>query len=126
MLVKNKLISTVSLKLSRNLKAASLTESVIAIVIISICLSIAFMIYMKVVSISTPVYYIDAKQKIEKITNTTMQQRDYEANTYDFVAYKIEKQVIIDKKFNIVTLHYTIVSSSKKHVVQKIIPYEIN
>lgn len=115
-----------SLKLSRNLKAASLAESVIAIVIISICVSIAFLIYMRVVSIATPMYYIDAKQKIERITNRTMQEHNYEANTYDFVSYKIEKQVIIDKKLSIARLNYTIVSGSKKHVMQKIVPYETN
>jgi hypothetical protein len=111
-------------KPSKHLKAASLVESVIAIVIITLCVSIAFLIYIKVVQSEQNLNIIEAHHKIEEITHNSKKYKVYTSKTYNYNNYKITKEVEINEDLQIVYLNYTVLTNKKSVIVKKIIPYE--
>jgi len=112
-----------SLKNYKYLKASSLLESVIAIAIISVCILVAFSIYLNVVKQNRSIGFYNAKHKVEAITQDVLMNKDYEDNSFKFKGFTIDKKVEKDIKNNTLILNFTIVSSNKSFTLKKIIPY---
>gem|GEM_PF-2778550 len=75
------------------LQASSLIESVMAIAIISICISMATLIYVKLLQSDYEIAYYKAKQKIALFHLETIEEQLFEDEVYNFESYKITKQV---------------------------------
>jgi len=114
-----------SLKNYKYLKASSLLESVIAISIISICILVAFSIYVNVTSNKKSVGFYNAKHKVEELTNTVLSEKDYEDDEFKYNGFKIKKNVDIDRDNNLVELNFQITTSDKTYIIHKILPYII-
>ncbi|MDC3388578.1 hypothetical protein OAX11_03600 [Flavobacteriaceae bacterium] len=82
-----------SLLKNYNLKASSLIESVMAIAIISICISIATLIYVKLFDSDYELAYYKGKQKIASFHLSTIEKQIFENEVYVFEAYTISKIV---------------------------------
>lgn len=111
------------LKHSKFFKGSSILESIIAIVIISVCVLVAFTIYINVVKRDKPITYYKAKQKVEFLTQEVLETKDYEANSYKYENYSIIKTVEIRENEKIAVLEWTIKTINKVYNVKKIIPY---
>lgn len=105
------------------LNGSSILESVIAIAITSICILVAFTIYINVVKRNDPIAYYDAKQKVELLTRNVMEQEDYENDSYGYDNYTIVKEVELRETEKTVLLKWTIKTANKAYDVKKIIPY---
>ncbi|WP_353780193.1 hypothetical protein [Winogradskyella sp. 3972H.M.0a.05] len=105
-------------------KASSLVESIIAIVIISVCVMIAFMVYVQVMQNSHPIPYYEAKHKIQKIIQEDMKANDFENNTYKHTNYTIDKSVFINREDKIVELKFKITSGEKIYIINTLVPYD--
>jgi len=75
------------------LQASSLIESVMAIAIISICISIATLVYVKLLQSDYEIAYYKAKQKITELHLQTIEEQLFEDEVYSFESYTITKQV---------------------------------
>jgi len=75
------------------LQASSLIESVMAIAIISICISIATLVYVKLLQSDYEIAYYKAKQKIALLHLETIEDQLFENETYGFESYTITKLV---------------------------------
>ncbi len=65
-----------------------------AIAIISVCLFIATLIYIRVLDSEHDVSYYRAKQEISMLYFKAVKEQDFEDNTYDYEAFKITKEVV--------------------------------
>ncbi|WP_298892413.1 hypothetical protein [uncultured Psychroserpens sp.] len=115
------------MRLSRNskqLKASSLIESIIAIVLISICSLVALTVYLNVISQNNPLNYYEAKHKIEILTQEAESKQDFEDDIYRYKNYIIEKNVTIKNNERIAVINYIIKSGKKRFTVNKLITIE--
>lgn len=112
-----------SLKDFKTLKANSILESVIAVTIISICILVAFTIYINVVKQNNSIKYYEAKHKTSKLTEESLYLNDYDSNLYTFEGYTINKEVKIRKTENIALLIWTIKIRDKTYTINNMIPY---
>ncbi|WP_308993682.1 hypothetical protein QLS71_007900 [Mariniflexile litorale] len=112
-----------SLKNFKNLKASSITESVIAISIISICALVAFTIYLNVIKQNKSIHYYNAKHTINFLIEESVQQNDYEDNSYSYNEYTIDKKVGVNKRNHTALLTFTFKSGNKTNVITKLISY---
>ena len=103
------------------LKANSLVESVIAIAIISICILVAFLIYLNVIKQSKSVHYYEAKHKVEMLFNDTVNNNNYEDEDYVYKNYSIQKVVDISKKEHVIYVNYKIKTATKTYLINKVI-----
>ncbi len=79
------------------LKASSLIESVMAIAIISICVFIATLVYVKLLESDYEISYYKAKQKISELHYQTISEQLFDNEEFDYKSYKIKKEV---KEYN--------------------------
>ncbi len=112
-----------ALKRFKYLNGSSILESVIAIAIISICILVAFTIYINVVKRNDPIAYYAAKQEVELLTQNAIEQKDYENDSYGYENYTIVKEAEIREAEKTVFLKWTIKTANKTYDVKKIIPY---
>lgn len=112
-----------SLKNSNSLKASSLVESVIAIAIISVCVLVAFMIYINVIRQNDPISYFNAKHKVESLIQEITEKKNYENDSYTFSNYSITKNVIINTQEQTAMLEFKIKTAYKTYTVNRLIPY---
>ena len=105
------------------LKASSITESVIAISVISICTLGAFSIYLNVIKQNKSVQYFNAKHNINFITKKSTLYNDYENETYVFNEYTIDKEVTLNKTNHTAVLTFTIKSGNSIDITNRLIPY---
>lgn len=75
------------------LKASSLIESVVAIAIISICVFIATLVYVKLLESDYEIAFYKAKQKVSVLHLRTIEEQLFEDEVYDFGDYKIVKEI---------------------------------
>ncbi|PHS04930.1 MAG: hypothetical protein COA88_13030 [Kordia sp.] len=75
------------------LQASSLVESVMAIAIISICISIATLVYVRLIQSDYEIAYYKAKQKITFLHLETIEEQLFENETYILDSYTIIKLV---------------------------------
>lgn len=111
------------LKNYKNLKASSLVESVIAIAIISVAALVAFMVYLNVIRQNKTIYYYAAKHEVELLTQQAVMQKNYDDDEFNYNAYTINKEVIIDKNEQVAYVTFTIKTGGKTFLVNKLIPY---
>ncbi|NMH85975.1 hypothetical protein [Flavivirga algicola] len=104
-------------------KASSLTESVFAISIISICVLVVFMVYLNIISQNKPVYYYEAKHTVEFLTQESIKQQNYEDNAFEYKGYTINKKVTINKEDQMVSLSFFIKTGHNKYKINKLIPF---
>nr|WP_321234603.1 hypothetical protein [uncultured Psychroserpens sp.] len=112
------------MKLSRSFKASSLIESIIAIVLISICSLVALTVYLNVIGQNNPVYYYEAKHTVEKLANEAEKAQDFEDTNYNYSQYTIEKNVTIKEQEHIAIIDYVITSGTKSYTIKKLIKIE--
>lgn len=110
-----------SLKNFKYLKANSLVESVIAIAIISICILVAFLIYLNVIKQNKSVHYYEAKHKVESIFENSIITESYEDETFNYKYYSIEKTVGISEKENTIRIDFKIKTNNKTYTINKLI-----
>jgi len=79
------------------LQASSLIESVMAIAIISICISMTTLVYVKLLQSDYEIAYYKAKQKISQLHLETIEEQLFDDEVYGFESYTITKQV---KEYN--------------------------
>lgn len=108
------------------LKGSSLVESVIAIAIISICILIASLVYMNVVSKTNSVAYYNALQQVDLLAVETVTQTNYENETFNYPGCNIEKEVVIDKADGTALLKFRIKIGTKTHEVDRLVLYHEN
>ncbi|WP_040248019.1 hypothetical protein [Psychroserpens mesophilus] len=115
------------MKLLKNfkvLKASSIVETIIAIVLISICSLVALSVYINVISQNSPVHYYEAKHKVEQLTHLAIKNQDYENDIFKYNHYTITKNAIIKADEQIVVLDYTITTGNKKYNIIKLVKFE--
>ena len=113
-----------SLKNFKQLKGSSITESVIAISIISVCALVAFTIYLNVIRQNKSTHYFNAKHNIALLTQESVKAKDYNDNIYAYSGYTVAKKVTINKTEHTVLLVFTIDYGGKTHVINKLINYD--
>ncbi len=111
------------LKRFRQLKGASLIETIIAIVIISICLLVAFLIYLNVVKQNHSLAYYNAKHKVELLNQMVVEEKNYDNAIYNYKNYSINKEVEVHNEKNTAELKWTIKTKNKIHSIKRIVPY---
>ena len=105
------------------LQANSLVESVIAIAIISVCLLVGFMVYVNVVSHSDSTTMYQAKHQVEFIIQESIQEKNFESETYDFDVYTITKEASINKEEHTVLLEFTIKIATNTKQISRIVSF---
>jgi ABC-type dipeptide/oligopeptide/nickel transport system permease component len=106
------------MSLSRNykLEASSLIESVMAIAIISICISIATLVYVKLLQSDYELAYYKAKQKITELHLQTIEEQLFENESYNFESYNITKQVK-EYSFGLYQVDFELQTKTKKEIL---------
>ena len=112
------------LKNYKTLKGSSLIESVMAISIISVCSLVAFMVYLNVVKQHKTVGYYKAKHEVELLIKDIESNHNYDNDAFSFMGYHIDKKVFINKNEGTVLIEFSIRTGEKKHIINKLIPYE--
>ena len=106
------------------IKASSLIESIIAIVLISICSLVALTVYLSVISQNNPIYYYEARHKVELLTSEAEQTQNFEEDTYLYETFQIEKTVRLESNNNVVILNFKIISGNKNYNIKRLISIE--
>lgn len=112
------------LKGFKTVSGSSIIESIIAVLLISICSLVAFTIYLNVITQNKSTSYYEAKHTIELIHFKTQEEQDLEDDIFKYKNYTIEKQVRIDSKAHIAFIDYIIKSNTKTITVTKLIQIE--
>ena len=76
-----------------NIKASSLTESIIAMVIVAICLSIAIVVYVSVLKRDRGLPYHKAEQKVKELAWAAQNEQLWDDEDYTFPSFTINKKV---------------------------------
>lgn len=112
-----------SLLKNYKLKASSLIESVVAIAIISICVFIATLIYVKLLETDYEIAFYKAKQKVSVLYLQTIEEQLFEDEVYDFGDYKIVKE-INDFSDKVKEVEFEILTKSKSEKYNYLIKIE--
>ncbi|MAO16616.1 hypothetical protein LDL77_19170 [Flagellimonas marinaquae] len=76
-----------------NIKAASLVESIMAMVIVAVCLGIALVIYVNVLQSDRALPFYEAEQKVKELLWSDKGTRFLEHEDFTFPTYTIQKEV---------------------------------
>ncbi|MBR9855993.1 MAG: hypothetical protein GYB37_15735 [Algicola sp.] len=104
--------------------ASSLVESIIAMVIIAVCLSIALVVYVNVLRVDKGLPYYAAEQKVKELLWKEVDKPFMEDEVFTYPTYSIQKTVEeIDGAAETYKLTFTVElpnkSKSYEHVVVK-------
>ena len=108
------------LKHYSNLKAGSILESVISIIIISICSLVAFTIYLNVIKVNTSFAFYKAEQKTYQLMNQAELTKNIDNDEFVFDTYKIEKRVELNKNEHIAKIDWLIITNNKSKLLKTI------
>ena len=107
--------------LNNKLKAYTLVETIIAMVIIMLVFSIAMMIFVNVMKTERVVRQAEVFFKINEVLNQTKLKKEYVDLTYSFDDYEIQQTIIPYNESNkIKQLTVTAFDSNGKQIAQKI------
>ena len=106
-----------------NFKASSITESVMAMTIIAICLSIAFMIYGKTIQTDHNIAFYKAQQKVKELLWMTKKNKSFEDGMFNFETYKIQKTVKALRSNDVYQIDFTIRIQNTQEKYQYIVSY---
>ena len=108
-------------------KASSIAESVIAMVIITVCVLTATMIYIRVIDADPPVKNYTIQREISKLIHETQVNNDITPFYKEYEAYTIEKSVE-DYEGNpkISKISFLVTTANKKHIYEVLINGSIN
>lgn len=97
------------------LKAASLTESIVAMVIIALCLSIGILIYTNVLRSDRNLASIVAEQKVKELLLKTKINKEYLDESFSFEGFTIDKKLekINESNFKIQFIVTTVSNKDK-------------
>ena len=115
------------MKSSKNckvLKASSLLETIVAIVLISICSLVALTVYLNVIGQNNPTAYYKAKHDIELLTDEAALNQNFENDTFSYNNYTIDKNVTFNKNEKLVIIDFTINSGQKTYSIKKLVAIE--
>ncbi|GAA4272071.1 hypothetical protein U6A24_11230 [Aquimarina gracilis] len=102
-------------------KAGSVIESVIAMTIIAVCLSMALIIYARVLDTDNSMAHYQARQKVKELLWETRTEKVFEDEDYDFGSFLVDKKVE-ELENNIgYKVVFTIKVNSKKETHQYIV-----
>ena len=119
-------IPITSLLRNCKLQASSLVESVMAIAIISICISIATLVYVRLLQSDYEIAYYKAKQKITFLYLETIEEQLFENETYSFESYTITK-LVAAYSYGVNQVDFELQTKTKKetqHFLVKVISIE--
>ncbi|MBP2832834.1 hypothetical protein J8281_11615 [Aquimarina sp. U1-2] len=97
-------------------KAGSIIESVIAMTIIAICLSMALIIYARVLDADHNIANYQARQKVKELLLETKTEKSFVDENYDYETFSIQKKVEELIKNSGYTIEFTINVQSKKEI----------
>jgi uncharacterized FlgJ-related protein len=103
------------------LKGSSIVETIIAIVLISICSLVALSVYLNVISQTHPIHYYEAKHKIEQLTHSIVVTQNFENDIYRYPYYTIEQQVFVDLKEPYAIVDFRVTTANKTYTIKKLV-----
>ncbi|WP_109852420.1 hypothetical protein [Aquimarina sp. AU58] len=104
-----------------NVKAGSVIESVIAMTIIAICLSMALIIYSRVLGSDNSIAHYQARQKVKELFWETKSEKQFIDEDYDFESFTVVKKVEKLENNTGYKVVFTIKVQSKKETYQYIV-----
>ncbi|EZH73944.1 hypothetical protein ATO12_13760 [Aquimarina atlantica] len=104
-----------------NVKAGSVIESVIAMTIIAICLSMALIIYSRVLDSDHSIAHYQARQKVKELFWETKSEKQFIDEDYDFESFTVVKKVEKLENNAGYKVVFTIRVQSKKETYQYIV-----
>lgn len=103
------------------LKANSIIESVIAMTIIAICLSLAMIIYSNVIRTGKDLTDFIAHQKVKELLWEALSEKSFKNETYTFKYYEVVKEVEKKEESDSYKLTFTVKRKSNKHIYEFIV-----
>ena len=110
-----------SLKNFKYIKANSLVESVIAIAIISICILVAFLVYLNVIKQNKSIAFYEAKHKVELLYNASVITKNFDDDTFEYKDYSIEKSVDISDEEHIARIDFKVITKHNTFTIHKLV-----
>lgn len=77
-----------------DVKGSSIAETVVAMAVIAICMSMAMIIYVRVLDTEKNVAYYKSEQKVKELYWETESKKDFLDEDFDFNIFKIKKKVV--------------------------------
>lgn len=105
-----------------NVKASSITESVIAMTIVAICLAIAMFTYGSVLQTDNNVTFFIAQQKVKELLYETKKNNQVKDENYDYESFTIQKTVK-ELDNNSFAVDFIVTTVNKKNRYQYIVSY---
>lgn len=102
-------------------QAGSIIESVIAMTVIAICLSMALIIYTRVLDTDYSLTQYKARQKVKELLWESKTDQAFMDEDYTFESYSVEKKVEALEAKNSYVLTFIIKVQSKKEVYKYIV-----
>ncbi|MDO6758567.1 hypothetical protein Q4566_00025 [Tamlana sp. 2_MG-2023] len=106
-----------------SLKASSISESVIAMTIIAICLSIAITIYSSVLQTDHNITFYKSQQKVKELLWETKRDRQIENEDYDFEFFKVQKRIEVLDGLSSFKIDFIVITNNSKRKYQYIVSY---
>jgi len=106
-----------------NAKASSITESVIAMTIIAICLAMAILIYGRVLQTDHNIAFYKAQQKVKELLWQAKKEKDKTDEDFDFESFKIQKRVEELDNDSSYKIDFTVITNNTKKKYQYIVSY---
>ncbi|WP_298487860.1 hypothetical protein [uncultured Maribacter sp.] len=104
------------------LKASSIAESIIAMVIIAVCLSIVMVVYVRVLHTDKNLQMYIAEQKVKELLWKTKNTNEFVSEDYSYPSFVISKEVeelSVDK--DLFKIKFTVKSGGKQNKYEYII-----
>jgi hypothetical protein len=103
------------------LQASSITESIIAMVIIAICLSIIMVVYVRVLNTDRNLPLYIAEQKVKELLWETENRNEYMNEEYSYSSYTINKEVEELSEIGTYKVSFIVIAGGKQDKYQYII-----
>lgn len=97
------------------IRASSISESVIAMALIAICLVMATAIYSQVIMSGGTLTDVVVEQKIKELVWQTEAEQLFEDEDFDFKVYKIEKRVSKQIVNGLVEITFTVLNGKNRY-----------
>ncbi len=103
------------------LKGSSIIESVIAMTVIAICLSIAIVVYSRVLTSDNNTAFYMGQQKVKELLLEVEETNSFLDEDFDFETYKIQKRVEKVEESTAHKIVFTVITSSQRKTYQYIV-----
>lgn len=96
-------------------KGSSISEAVIAMALVAICLAMATAIYSQVITSGNTLTDVVAEQKIKELAWQTEVEQSFEDDSFDFEVYKIEKRTSKPDVNGMVEVVFKVISNKNSY-----------